>query len=34
MIVAHRPEGDSQTEQINAVLEQHLCVYVSYMQDD
>jgi hypothetical protein len=34
MTVAHRPEGDSQTERMNAVLEQHLCAYVSYMQDD
>jgi hypothetical protein len=34
MTVAHRPEGDGQTERMNAVLEQHLCAYVSYMQDD
>jgi hypothetical protein len=34
MTVAHRPKGDGQTEQMNAVLEQHLCAYVSYMQDD
>jgi hypothetical protein len=34
MTVAHRPEGDSQTERMNAVLEQHLRAYVSYMQDD
>jgi hypothetical protein len=34
MTVAHRPEGDGQTECINAVLEQHLRAYVSYMQDD
>jgi hypothetical protein len=31
MIVAYRPEGDNQTERINAVLEQHLRAYVSYM---
>jgi hypothetical protein len=34
MTVAHRPEGDGQTERMNAVLEQHLRAYVSYMQDD
>jgi hypothetical protein len=34
MTVAHRPEGDGQTERINAVLEQHLRAYVSYLQDD
>jgi hypothetical protein len=31
MIVAHRPEGDSQTERMNAVLEQHLRAYISYI---
>jgi hypothetical protein len=31
MIVAYRPEGDSQTERINAVLEQHLRAYISYI---
>jgi hypothetical protein len=34
MTVAHRPEGDSQTERMNTVLEQHLRAYVSYIQDD
>jgi hypothetical protein len=34
MTVAHRPKGDGQTERMNAVLEQHLRAYVSYMQDD
>jgi hypothetical protein len=34
MTVAHRPEGDGQTERMNAVLEQHLRAYISYMQDD
>jgi hypothetical protein len=34
MTVAHQPEGDGQTERMNAVLEQHLYAYVSYMQDD
>jgi hypothetical protein len=34
MTVAYRPEGDGQTERINAVLEQYLRAYVSYMQDD
>lgn len=34
MTVAHRPEGDGQTERMNAVLEQHLRAYVSYLQDD
>jgi hypothetical protein len=27
-------QGDSQTERMNAVLEQHLRTYMSYMQDD
>lgn len=31
MIVAYRPEGDGQTERMNAVLEQHLRAYVSYL---
>jgi hypothetical protein len=31
MTVAHRPEGDGQTERMNDVLEQHLYTYVSYM---
>ena len=31
---AYHPESDSQTERMNAVLEQHLRAYVSYMQDD
>ena len=34
MTVAHRPEGDGQTERLNAILEQHLRAYVSYLQDD
>jgi hypothetical protein len=34
MTVAHRPEGNGQTERMNAVLEQHLRTYVSYIQDD
>ena len=31
---AYHPESDGQTERMNAVLEQHLRAYVSYMQDD
>jgi hypothetical protein len=34
LTVAHRPQGDGQTERMNAVLEQHLRAYVSYLQDD
>lgn len=34
LTVAYRPQGDGQTERINAVLEQHLRAYVSYLQDD
>jgi hypothetical protein len=34
MTVAYQPKGDGQTERMNAVLEQHLRAYVSYMQDD
>src|SRR6266436_3057597 len=28
------PEGDGQTEQINQVLEQYLCAYMNYQQDN
>jgi hypothetical protein len=31
MTVVYRPEGDGQTERMNAVLEQHLRTYVSYI---
>lgn len=31
---AYHPETDSQTERWNAILEQYLRAYVSYMQDD
>jgi len=31
---AFHPQTDSQTERINAVVEQHLRAYVSYLQDD
>jgi hypothetical protein len=31
---AHHPETDGQTERMNAILEQHLRAYVSYLQDD
>jgi hypothetical protein len=34
LTVAHRPQGDGQTERMNAILEQHLRAYVSYLQDD
>jgi hypothetical protein len=34
LTVAHRPQGDGQTERMNAVLEQHLRAYISYLQDD
>jgi hypothetical protein len=34
LTVAYRPQGDSQTERMNVVLEQHLRAYVSYLQDD
>jgi hypothetical protein len=34
MTVAYWPEGDSQTERMNAVLEQHLYAYMSYIQDN
>jgi len=31
---AFHPETDGQTERVNAIMEQHLRAYVSYMQDD
>ena len=31
---AFHPETDGQTERINAIMEQHLRAYVSYLQDD
>jgi hypothetical protein len=34
LTVVHRSQGDGQTERMNAVLEQHLRAYVSYLQDD
>ena len=34
LTVAARAQGDSQTERMNAVLEQFLRAYVSYLQDD
>src|SRR5260370_20592078 len=30
----YHPEGDSQMEQINQVLEQYLCTYTNYQQDN
>ncbi|MBW0560473.1 hypothetical protein O181_100188 [Austropuccinia psidii MF-1] len=31
---AYNPETDGQTERVNKILEQYLCMYVSYHQDD
>jgi len=31
---AFHPETDGQTERVNAIMEQHLRAYVSYLQDD
>jgi hypothetical protein len=30
----YHPEGDSQMERVNQMLEQYLCMYCSYQQDD
>src|SRR5258707_10329090 len=30
----YHPEGNGQTEQINQVLEQYLCAYMNYQQDN
>ncbi|MBW0567462.1 hypothetical protein O181_107177 [Austropuccinia psidii MF-1] len=32
--IAYHPETDGQTERVNKILEQCLCIYVSYHQDD
>jgi hypothetical protein len=34
LTIAARAQGDSQTERMNAVLEQFLRAYISYLQDD
>ncbi|MBW0573399.1 hypothetical protein O181_113114 [Austropuccinia psidii MF-1] len=34
MSTAYYPETDRQTERVNQILEQYLCMYVSYNQDD
>jgi len=30
----HHPKGDGQTEQVNQTLEQYLCAYCNYQQDN
>ena len=30
----YHPEGDGQTNQTNQTLEQYLCIYCNYQQDD
>src|SRR5882724_10388898 len=34
LLTAYHPETDSQTEQVNQILEQYLQVYINYQQDD
>ncbi|MBW0500329.1 hypothetical protein O181_040044 [Austropuccinia psidii MF-1] len=34
MTISYHPETDGQTQRVNQILEQYLCIYVSYHQDD
>ncbi|MBW0535632.1 hypothetical protein O181_075347 [Austropuccinia psidii MF-1] len=34
LAISYHPETDGQTESVNQILEQYLCMYVSYHQDD